>query len=139
MDKESKEELKEIISIAKNLMNKEIYNIDTCKITSALYELRGISIKRPSTEEIFSKCPFWSGVEYQGMYECMRDKSICYGCDYNSRYWYRRLWFKITTEIEMWYHCSFTFQISKLKAYLFNRQDYERYFVPYWWDRRKRK
>lgn len=139
MDKEFKEQLQEIISIAKNLMDKEIYNIDTCKITSALYELKGIYVKRPSTEEIFSKCPFWSGIEYQGMYECMRDKSICYGCDYNSKHWYRRLRFKITTEIEMWYHCSFTFQISKLKAYLFNRQDYERYFAPYWWDKRRNK
>ena len=40
MDKESKEQLKEIISIAKNLIDKEIYNIDTSKITSALYELK---------------------------------------------------------------------------------------------------
>lgn len=138
MDKESKEQLKEIVSIAKNLIDKEIYNIDTCKIASALYELKGISIKRPSTEEIFNKCPFWSGIECQGMYECTRDKSICYGCDYNSKHWYRRLWFKITTEIEMWYRCWFLYQVSRWKAYLSNKKDYYLFYTPYFWDKENR-
>lgn len=138
MNEEFKKELQEIIFISKNLITKEIYKLDTCKITSALHTLREISIKTPSAREIFGKCPFWTGVDYQGLYECARYRNICYGCDYNSKHWYRRLWFRITTEIDMWYHCSFTFQISKLKAYLFNRQDYKRYFAPYWWDKRRK-
>lgn len=124
------EKLKEIISVAKDLMDKEVYIMDEDKVLVALSHLRDIGIKEPSTVDLFKDCPFWTGVEYFGQYECARYNNICHGCNYNSKHWYRRLWFKVSVEIEIWYYCWFLYQVNKLKAYLFNRKEYEIVYAP---------
>lgn len=78
--------------------------------------------------KIFNGCPFWTGVEYNGQYECTKYHSICYGCDYNSKNLFRRLKFRITTEIEMWYHCWLLVKLARLKSYLFNRDEYNLFY-----------
>lgn len=88
--------------------------------------------------EKYKNCPFWTGVEYNGMYECTKYGSTCGGCDFDSPKWYRRLWFNISTDIEMWYHFVFLYQIDRFKNYLFNRKHYDLFYKKYWWDRKKR-
>lgn len=84
------------------------------------------------------ECYFFSGVEYQGMYECTRYGNVCTGCDFSSDKWYERLWFDITVSIEMWYYCRFLYEIDRLKKYLFDRKYYDLFCKKYWWDRKKR-
>lgn len=68
----------------------------------------------------YEDCPFWTGIEYQGLYKCSKDNTICYGCNYNSRHWYKRMHFDISTDFILWYHYVFLAKIDKIKRCLFD-------------------
>lgn len=84
------------------------------------------------------ECPFFTGVEYCGMYECVRYHSICYGCELTSDNWFTRTKAHVLLEIEMWYRCWFLYQVSRWKAYLSNKRDYYLFYTPYFWDKENR-
>lgn len=85
------------------------------------------------------ECPFFTGIEYCGMYECDRYHSICCGCELTSDNWFVRTKAHVLLEIEMWYHCWFLYQISKWKVYLSNKRDYYLFYAPYFRDKEKYK
>ena len=72
------------------------------------------------------------------MYECTKNGFTCGGCDYDSPKWYKRLFFKIFTEIELWYHFVLLREVDRFKNYLFDRKHYDLFCKKYWWDKKKR-
>lgn len=85
------------------------------------------------------ECPFFTGVEYCGMYECGRYRSICHGCELTSDNWFIHAKAHVLLEIEMWYRYWFLYQVSRWKAYLSNKRYYYLFYTPYFWDKGNRK
>ena len=86
---------------------------------------------------VVSECPFWSGVEYQGLYECLRYKNVCAGCFFTSNKWYERLWFDVTVWCERKF-IEVVNEFERFYSFLFNRKYYDLFYRKYWWDRCKR-
>jgi hypothetical protein len=85
------------------------------------------------------ECPFFTGVEYHGRYECGRYCSICYGCELTSDNWFTRTKAYVLLEIEMWYRLWLLYQVNRWKAYLSNKRDYYLFYTPYFWDKENRR
>lgn len=76
---------------------------------------------KPMTTDFFEEhknCPYFTGVDDNCIHwQCGRYNNRACGndCDYNSPKWYRRLWFNISVDIEMWYYEVFLTKLRKIK------------------------